>query len=71
MKVIQLEEMSWKQIEELDNEKTIFFIPVSPLEEHGPHLPVGKREEKNKKRAGWKRSGIKKGKNALFFKEMV
>ncbi len=41
MKVIQLEELSWKRIEELDKEKTIFFIPISPLEEHGPHLPVG------------------------------
>ncbi len=41
IKVIQLEELSWKQIEELDKEKTIFFIPISPLEEHGPHLPVG------------------------------
>ena len=41
MKVIQLEELNWKQIEDLDKEKTIFFIPISPLEEHGPHLPVG------------------------------
>ncbi|UCD12927.1 MAG: creatininase family protein [Thermoplasmatales archaeon] len=40
-KVIQLEELSWKQIEELDKKKTVFFIPISPLEEHGPHLPVG------------------------------
>ncbi len=40
-KVIQLEELSWKNIEKLDREKTIFFIPISPLEEHGPHLPVG------------------------------
>jgi creatinine amidohydrolase len=41
MKVIQLEELSWKQIDELDKNKTILFIPISPLEEHGPHLPVG------------------------------
>jgi creatinine amidohydrolase len=41
IKVIQLEELNWKQIEELNKEKTIFFIPISPLEEHGPHLPVG------------------------------
>jgi creatinine amidohydrolase len=39
--VQQLEELSWKQIEQLDHEKTIFFLPISPLEEHGPHLPVG------------------------------
>ena len=40
-KIIQLEELSWKQIDLLDRKKTIFFIPFSPLEEHGPHLPVG------------------------------
>ncbi len=41
VKLIQLEELSWKAIESLDKEKTLFFIPISPLEEHGPHLPVG------------------------------
>ena len=37
----QLEEMNWKQIDALDRNKTLFFLPISPLEEHGPHLPVG------------------------------
>jgi len=41
VKIIQLGELSWKQIDSLDRKKTIFFIPFSPLEEHGPHLPVG------------------------------
>jgi len=41
VKVVQLEELTWKQIDALDREKTIIFIPISPLEEHGPHLPVG------------------------------
>ena len=36
-----MEELSWKQIDALDRNKTIFFLPISPLEEHGPHLPVG------------------------------
>jgi creatinine amidohydrolase len=40
-KIIKLEELTWKQIDELDRNKTIFFLPISPLEEHGPHLPVG------------------------------
>ena len=40
-KIIKLEELSWKQIDALGREKTIFFLPISPLEEHGPHLPVG------------------------------
>ena len=38
IKVIQMEELSWKKIEELNKEKTIFFLPISPLEEHGTHL---------------------------------
>ena len=40
-KIIKFEELTWKQIEDLDKKKTIFFLPISPLEEHGPHLPVG------------------------------
>lgn len=40
-KIIKFEEMSWKKIDEMDKSKTIFFLPISPLEEHGPHLPVG------------------------------
>jgi len=40
-KLIKLDELNWKQIEELDKDKTILFLPISPLEEHGPHLPVG------------------------------
>ncbi len=39
--VMHLEELSWKQIDELDRNNTIFFYPISPMEEHGPHLPVG------------------------------
>jgi creatinine amidohydrolase len=41
LKIIQLEELSWKHIDTFDRDHTIFFIPLSPLEEHGPHLPVG------------------------------
>ena len=33
-------ELTWTDIEQLDPE-TIFFLSVSPMEEHGPHLPVG------------------------------
>ncbi|MCX6671340.1 MAG: creatininase family protein [Euryarchaeota archaeon] len=33
--------MNWKQLDALDRDKTIVFIPMSPLEEHGPHLPIG------------------------------
>ena len=30
-----------KQIRELPKTQTVFFFPVGPLEDHGPHLPVG------------------------------
>ena len=40
-KILKLEELSWKKIESLPADKTIFFLPISPMEEHGPHLPVG------------------------------
>ena len=40
-RIIKLEELNWKEIEELEKDKAIFFLPISPLEEHGPYLPVG------------------------------
>lgn len=39
--IIRFDQLSWKQITELDASKTLFFLPISPLEQHGPHLPVG------------------------------
>jgi len=39
--IIKFEELSWKKIEKLEKDKTIVFLPISPMEEHGPHLPVG------------------------------
>jgi creatinine amidohydrolase len=39
--VLKLEEMNWKEIDALARHTTIFFLPISPLEQHGPHLPVG------------------------------
>ncbi|MFZ9594641.1 MAG: creatininase family protein [Bdellovibrionia bacterium] len=29
------------EFESLPKEKTVFFFPVGPLEDHGPHLPLG------------------------------
>ena len=40
-RITRLDELNWKQIDDLDRETTVFFLPISPLEEHGPHLPVG------------------------------
>lgn len=39
--VLKLEELTWKKLDSLDRKKTMFFLVVSPIEEHGPHLPLG------------------------------
>lgn len=39
--IIRFDQLSWKEIDDLDRSNTLFFLPISPLEEHGPHLPVG------------------------------
>lgn len=39
--VHRLEEMTWVEMDDLDREKTVVWIPISPIEEHGPHLPLG------------------------------
>jgi creatinine amidohydrolase len=36
-----LEEMSTTALDALPRERTVIVLTVSPLEEHGPHLPVG------------------------------
>jgi creatinine amidohydrolase len=36
-----LEEMSSPALDALDRARTVIVLTVSPLEEHGPHLPVG------------------------------
>ena len=35
------EELSWREIDELDRDETFFFVVIGPLEAHGPHLPTG------------------------------
>lgn len=37
----QYAELTWAELGELDRERTLFLMSVSPLEVHGPHLPVG------------------------------
>jgi creatinine amidohydrolase len=39
--IYKFEELNWKELDAMDRNRTMFFLPVSPLEEHGPHLPVG------------------------------
>ena len=39
--VFRLAELTFTRLRELDRERTAVMFSVSPLEEHGPHLPVG------------------------------
>lgn len=41
MTVLRLEELSTPQLDALDRARTAVILTVSPLETHGPHLPVG------------------------------
>lgn len=40
-RIIQLAEQSFTALDKLDRERAVVIFAVSPLEEHGPHLPVG------------------------------
>src|SRR2546422_8999611 len=37
----RLAELSFPQVDALDRDRTVVLFAVSPLEEHGPHLPIG------------------------------
>src|SRR2546429_1933722 len=37
----RLAELSFTQVDALDRDRTVVLFAVSPLEEHGPHLPIG------------------------------
>jgi creatinine amidohydrolase/Fe(II)-dependent formamide hydrolase-like protein len=39
--LFRAEELNYRQVRALDPERTIAFLPVSALEVHGPHLPLG------------------------------
>lgn len=41
MSIYQLEEMSTPALDALDRARTVIILTVSPLETHGPHLPLG------------------------------
>jgi creatinine amidohydrolase len=40
-KILRLAELSFTRLDALDRRRTVVVFAVSPLEEHGPHLPVG------------------------------
>jgi creatinine amidohydrolase/Fe(II)-dependent formamide hydrolase-like protein len=39
--LFRAEELNYRQVRAFDPERTIVFLPVSALEVHGPHLPLG------------------------------
>lgn len=39
--VVRGEELTYNQVRRLDRAQSIAFLPVSALEVHGPHLPLG------------------------------
>jgi creatinine amidohydrolase len=39
--VLHLEDLTWPELDALERAKTVVFIAISPMEEHGPHLPIG------------------------------
>jgi len=41
MKTLEYIELTYKDVEALDRAKTVFFSSISPVETHGPHLPLG------------------------------
>jgi creatinine amidohydrolase len=41
MTVLRLEELTAPGLDALDRTRTLAIVSVSPLEQHGPHLPVG------------------------------
>jgi creatinine amidohydrolase len=41
LSIHQLEELSSPALDALDRDRTVVLLAVSPLEEHGPHLPLG------------------------------
>lgn len=40
-RVLFHEELSWKQLDRLPRDRTVFLVTLSPLDQHGPHLPIG------------------------------
>ena len=41
MSILKMENMTWKDINQVDKDKSVVIVALSPIEEHGPHLPLG------------------------------
>jgi len=38
---LRLEELTTAEFDELQRDRTLIVLPISPIEQHGPHLPLG------------------------------
>jgi creatinine amidohydrolase len=41
VRVQELKEMTWQEVERFDRENTVVMIACGPVEQHGPHTPLG------------------------------
>lgn len=39
--ILRMQEMTADEVDALDRARTLVIVPISPVEEHGPHLPLG------------------------------
>ena len=40
-RVLRLEEIPWPRVAALDPGRTAVFLPSGPIDQHGPHFPLG------------------------------
>src|SRR2546422_5332265 len=40
MAVLDLAQLTWEEVRDLDRAKTVAIVPVGAVEAHGPHLPL-------------------------------
>ncbi|WP_162459138.1 creatininase family protein [Desulfosarcina ovata] len=39
--IVELETITWTELDKINRSQALVMIPLSPIEEHGPHLPLG------------------------------
>lgn len=39
--VIPIENLTLKELDSMEREKTVILVSIAPIEQHGPHLPIG------------------------------
>jgi creatinine amidohydrolase len=41
MAILELAELTWEDVRDLNRARTVVVLPVGAIEAHGPHLPLG------------------------------